>query len=229
MRAAQLKSHVEDIIAATGAEKIHIIAHSMGGLDARKMIFELGMAEKVFSLTTIGTPHRGTILADRILSQGGTLWIRQIQDALNLNLEGFLDLTVAACENFNRQAEAAEAENDVFYQTYSSFEQVEDIFLPLVPSWFLISSFEGRNDGLVPVKSQQWKNTLTRANGTRKEIMRREFPVPADHLNQVGWWDWQETVNPIFNGSFQNQKEIYENKIKNVYLAIAEDLRSRQG
>ena len=53
-------------------EKVNIIAHSMGGLDARYMISTLSMdtgsrspmAEWVASLTTIGTPHRGTPFAD---------------------------------------------------------------------------------------------------------------------------------------------------------------------
>ncbi|MFO0865908.1 MAG: hypothetical protein U0744_14870 [Gemmataceae bacterium] len=42
----------------------HIIAHSMGGLDSRYMITKLGMADQVISLTTLGTPHRGSPFAD---------------------------------------------------------------------------------------------------------------------------------------------------------------------
>ena len=36
----------------------------MGGLDARYLISRLGMADRVLSLTTLGTPHRGTSFAD---------------------------------------------------------------------------------------------------------------------------------------------------------------------
>lgn len=43
---------------------VHIIAHSMGGLDARWVIAEGGMAESIRSLTTIATPHQGTTLGD---------------------------------------------------------------------------------------------------------------------------------------------------------------------
>ena len=42
---------------------MHLIAHSMGGLDARHMIVREGMAERVASLTTVGTPHNGTPVA----------------------------------------------------------------------------------------------------------------------------------------------------------------------
>jgi triacylglycerol lipase len=229
LRADQLKKEVDAVIAKTGAEKVHIIAHSMGGLDARKMIVDLGMAEKVASLTTIGTPHLGTILADRVIDQGGGLLIEFLEKAVKLNLEGSHDLTVKACEAFNVRAENDEAKNDVFYQTYSSFEQVNDVFLPLVASWLYIRAFEGRNDGLVPVRSQQWKSELLALDGTRKSIIQKEYPIPADHLNQVGWWDWEESVSPLFGGSFQTQRANYEEKIKNVYLGIANDLKNIPG
>jgi triacylglycerol esterase/lipase EstA (alpha/beta hydrolase family) len=40
---------------------VHIIAHSMGGLDARHLIVDIvTMADKVGTLATIGTPHLGT-------------------------------------------------------------------------------------------------------------------------------------------------------------------------
>ena len=46
-------------------EKVHVIAHSMGGLDARYMVSNLSldtadrspMADRIATLTTIGTPH----------------------------------------------------------------------------------------------------------------------------------------------------------------------------
>ena len=59
-RARQLAAQIEQL----GAERVNIVAHSMGGLDARYAIARLGMAPRVASLTTIGTPHRGTPLAD---------------------------------------------------------------------------------------------------------------------------------------------------------------------
>ena len=40
--------------------RAHLIAHSRGGTDARWVIVQPGMAEKIASLTTIGTAHRGT-------------------------------------------------------------------------------------------------------------------------------------------------------------------------
>jgi triacylglycerol lipase len=45
-------------------DRVNVIAHSMGGLDARYAISRLGLDARVASLTTIGTPHRGTPIAD---------------------------------------------------------------------------------------------------------------------------------------------------------------------
>src|SRR5947207_14888578 len=43
-RAQRLRQVVRD---AAGDEKVHVIAHSMGGLDSRHMISRLGMEEQV--------------------------------------------------------------------------------------------------------------------------------------------------------------------------------------
>jgi triacylglycerol lipase len=47
-------------------EPVHLIAHSMGGLDARRFIGFGGGAGRVRSLTTLGTPHWGTPAAERL-------------------------------------------------------------------------------------------------------------------------------------------------------------------
>lgn len=65
-RAAQLWPQIEKI-----GTKVHIIGHSMGGLDSRFMISPQGMdkSERVASLTTISTPHWGSPVADFITAQ----------------------------------------------------------------------------------------------------------------------------------------------------------------
>lgn len=65
--AAQLKGEIEAILRETGAGKVNLIAHSKGGLDAKYMIRNLDMADKVASLTTLCTPHQGTPIASFIL------------------------------------------------------------------------------------------------------------------------------------------------------------------
>lgn len=219
LRAEQLKARIEQVLDVNPGGKVNLIAHSMGGLDARCAIVELGMADRVASLTTIGTPHMGTILADHVISHGGKLWIEILAKVVDLT--GFNDLTIAAREDFNARSEQSEAANDVTYRTYSSSESIDRIFLPLVPSAIFLTNTAGDNDGLVPVSSQEWKNELVAADGSRKRITRERFPLGADHLNEIGWWDLQEAISPFFRGSYTRQRKEYENQIKAIYFQIA--------
>src|SRR5262249_29419491 len=56
LRAAEFKRLIEMI----PAQKVNVIAHSMGGLDVRYAISKLGLGDRVATLTTVGTPHLGT-------------------------------------------------------------------------------------------------------------------------------------------------------------------------
>ncbi len=53
---------VQDLLAATGAERVIIVAHSMGGLVARAWMRTYGSG-RVARVITLGTPHHGTSLA----------------------------------------------------------------------------------------------------------------------------------------------------------------------
>src|SRR4051812_31868434 len=55
-RAAALRECVERVRRETGAPKVHLIAHSMGGLDARHMLYDFqyeSMQEQVASISTV--------------------------------------------------------------------------------------------------------------------------------------------------------------------------------
>ena len=60
--AEQLYAKIEEVRAATGAERVVLLAHSMGGLVARAYLRRHG-GERVAKLITIGTPHHGSILS----------------------------------------------------------------------------------------------------------------------------------------------------------------------
>ena len=66
-RSEELAKIIDDILYETWSEKLHIIAHSQGGVDSRYVISALGYENKVASLITIATPHLGTPLADYVL------------------------------------------------------------------------------------------------------------------------------------------------------------------
>lgn len=127
--------------------RVHIIAHSMGGLDARLMIVKYRMADRVASLTTIGTPHWGSSFADWRMKRYGALL--GLVRPLGLDLYGLKDLTRASCRRFNERTEKFERGNGVLYQTYGGVEPVERIFRPLRDSYRIIWEEEGENDGSV--------------------------------------------------------------------------------
>src|ERR1700683_4351785 len=59
-RARQLKQNIRAHLAtADPPRRAVILAHSLGGMDARYMLTHLGMAKYVKALVTISTPHRG--------------------------------------------------------------------------------------------------------------------------------------------------------------------------
>jgi triacylglycerol esterase/lipase EstA (alpha/beta hydrolase family) len=81
--AEQLARKIDAIMAATGAPRVIIIAHSMGGLVARAHLREHGTG-RIAGIVTIGSPHHGSMLAwffpGRSLAQmrPGNAWLAQL-------------------------------------------------------------------------------------------------------------------------------------------------------
>lgn len=61
-RGEALVTQIRTVLAATGAAKVNLIAHSQGGYDSRYAAAVI--PQSIASVTTISTPHRGTPLAD---------------------------------------------------------------------------------------------------------------------------------------------------------------------
>ncbi len=61
--ADQLVSAAHEVLARTGADRLHVVGHSLGGLVARHAVQQLGLAAVVSGVVTIATPHRGSAFA----------------------------------------------------------------------------------------------------------------------------------------------------------------------
>lgn len=164
VRAARLA----DVVRSLPGERINVIAHSMGGLDARYAISRLGLADRVAALVTVGTPHQGTPIADL----GAGMVPEAVSRALAplVDLRAFHELTVRGLERFNRETPDAPG---VSYWSVLAGSRLRRTNPLLWPSHAFLSSRSGPNDGLVPVASQRWGRVL------------RE--IEADHWAQVGW------------------------------------------
>jgi triacylglycerol lipase len=151
-------------------DPVHLIAHSLGGLDSRYLISRLGMAHRVLTLTTLGTPHRGTAFADWGIFRLERM-LRPLFHLARVPYGAFYDLTVPRCRRFNDQTPDASGVR---------YFWVAGRFRPgwLAAEWHLpariLEQAEGPNDGVVSVSSATWGE----ACGVWDD---------SDHLNLVNW------------------------------------------
>ena len=165
-RATQLKEFLDWEVPQ---EPVHLFAHSLGGLDSRYMISRLGMERRVLTLTTLGTPHRGSSFADWCISRLRRL-LNPIFTWLRIPTQGFYDVTPSSCERFN-----AEVPDVPGVRYFSVAGRHEGSFL--TPEWFLphgiVLRAEGPNDGVVSIASAGY--------GECQDVWE------GDHLSLVNW------------------------------------------
>jgi triacylglycerol lipase len=171
--AGSVPERARELVAAIEAlphARIDLIAHSLGGLDARYALSHLGLARRVRSLVTVGTPHRGTPLADLAL-KGPLDWARRIVRALGVPLDALEWLGTEAQAAFN--ASVVDVPGVRYACVVGGVRRRRDIPLALVPAHAYLRRVAGPNDGLVPIASQFWGETLAE--------------IEADHFAQIGW------------------------------------------
>ncbi len=138
-----------------------LLAHSMGGLDARYLISFLDPDKRIKRLLSVGTPHRGTPVATWFLEspQLFPTWIRK------RGHPGLAELTPDA-----RLAMPIPDREDVVYESYAGCRPMNEL-----PFWLRSYArlIPTENDGLVSVDSANWGSFC----GT----------LHADHFELVGW------------------------------------------
>ena len=163
--AKELVGRINEIVEQEGCEKVNIIAHSKGGLDSRYAVSLLGAADKVASITTINTPHRGCQFADYLLSKAPEGFKNAVANKYNAALKklgdsapdfisAVTDLTASACEEMNKVCKDAPG---VYYRSVGS-RSVSALGgrFPMNLSYHFVKYFDGPNDGLVSVESMKW-------------------------------------------------------------------------
>ncbi len=161
----EIADRILAIVQETGCEKVNIIGHSKGGLDARAALQLPGIAAHVASVTTVNTPHRGCEFADYLLGKipqkqqlavasGYNAALKKLGDPAPDFLGAVTNLTASFCLRFN-----AETPNvpTVYYQSVGSrLNKAGGGRFPLNFTHHLCRYFDGPNDGLVGERSFPW-------------------------------------------------------------------------
>jgi triacylglycerol lipase len=183
-RASTWDDRLRHILDETHADRLLLIAHSMGGLDARYLISSMGWHDVVDVLVTVATPHRGSSVASLVLDQPELVrdWLTDVADWVGTNIleDGSADIRQALTELTPEHMETtfnAEVPNhpDVEYWSYGC-RAGKGTSIPIAPIFRYLNRHlyeeEGENDGIVSVRSARW--------GTYQDT------VDADHARQVG-------------------------------------------
>jgi len=172
IRAEQWVEVIHKLQNQYGYEKMNVVAHSMAGLDMRYAITHLNIADSVASLTTVASPHRGTNLAELVLTAPDT-----IKERLG-ELADWFGESIFPSEKSNAVAAVQQLTREYVTEKFNpNTPDLEDIPLfsysaavgkgtdePLNPIYRLqnqlIYQNEGVNDSFVSVESAKWGKHL---------------------------------------------------------------------
>ncbi len=138
-----------------------LLAHSMGGLDARYLIRLLDPDKRIKHLLTVGTPHHGTPVATWFL-ESQKLFPAFVRRIGRPGLDELTPETRLAAPILDRK--------DVVYVSYAGSRPHSELPYLLRSYGRLIPT---ENDGLVSVDSAKWGNF----RGTLR----------TDHFELIGW------------------------------------------
>jgi pimeloyl-ACP methyl ester carboxylesterase len=85
--AGMLSAEVDRVMSMTGADKVMLVGHSMGGVVSRYYVQQLGGDATVDTVITLGSPHRGTYAAylgwgpAAPQMQPGSLMMRRLEES----------------------------------------------------------------------------------------------------------------------------------------------------
>jgi triacylglycerol lipase len=167
--ARRARKLAERIDAAFPGERVHIIGHSMGGLDARELITHPDWSERVLSLTTIGSPHLGSLLAERVFPRIDPVY--RILRAVGWDHQGFYDILPECAMRWH---EATPAPDHVPCYSVAGDAPSDYVSWPLRRLFQSHTELDGSNDGLVSVRS---------ALAFGQPLP----PAPIDHFHQMNW------------------------------------------
>ena len=155
----------EKFIRTLPHERFHILAHSAGGIVAKFLLQNSPLAKKIISLTTIGTPHQGSFLADII---DGLSFYSYDERRKSL----FHRLKTDSIKSLTKDLVLP---SHIHTQSVLCSSPVEKFSLPLkvIPRFFKGYHMKEEGDGFVELSSQKFGKTLGH--------------FELDHLEELGF------------------------------------------
>lgn len=163
--------------------RFHVIAKSLGGLWTRKALHDYpDLKQRVVSVTTIATPHRGSAVADFVVNLTSATLARQLTT-------GYLNGV------FNKQIPY---DSTVPFYSFG-FRIAEPGFLHANLISGLLNVFSGGgSDGLVSPESARWGNYRGTFSG--------EHIASTNDLFYFGWYDCRYIWREVFQRVLDNLK-----------------------
>jgi pimeloyl-ACP methyl ester carboxylesterase len=156
--------------------KVNLIGHSFGGLVSRYLITHLAMADRIASLTTVGTPHRGTPVANAIENDMAyRAAVRPALSTLGIPTDAFRDLTTASCSRFNA---TTPDQPGVRYFSYGGARPCADMRAPLIP--FGCAIYAGERGGTVVRQASDALSQIIRAQPWGMALPNVDFLPPRN-------------------------------------------------
>ena len=173
---------IELFLNETGAQKVNIVAWSRAGLAAR--IIACDMPDKVASVTTVCTPHRGLRGTDGIMGKlVKKCWYKLVGTAPKAFELAVKTMSPLYMQGFNERYPNVE---DIFYQSAACAMHPEtDKRLSAANN--ILEITDGENDGVVSVYSALWGQYGRIYRGvSHLDAAEKDFPELIENLIQLG-------------------------------------------
>lgn len=146
---ALLAEKIEDISNHFDGKDITIIAHSKGGVDSQTALTHYDAWQYVDNVITLGSPHRGSHLADLAYSS----WAGWLAELIGMKGDGTESMQMGYMEHFRSETDGHPSMNNNNYYTMGGTGSGS----AFSANWFgsIYLSGYGKNDGVVTLASSR--------------------------------------------------------------------------
>lgn len=173
VNAAKLKSVLPPIVNSFGVDSIHLVAHSKGGLDTREFLAKHSrdLSFAILSLTTLSTPHNGSIAADVIINYRNALAKNAKVDfvdfpgladkviSLTPTNPGYPNLTTSFASSFNAQNLPQLPKTTIYNTIAADADRNNNDKIDILPEWQALLLDSAALAALSPAKQERIVNT----------------------------------------------------------------------